>query len=81
MANDLPETIDDMRAYFADRIETLQAGMRGSNTDMWEAYWAEDGRPRQENFCRNRLIEHISRQLPPSIPVRARGAHARPDEG
>ena len=67
MANDLPETIDDMRAYFADRIETLQAGMRGSSTDMWEAYWAEDGGPRQENFCRNRLIEHISCHLPPSI--------------
>ena len=33
---------------------------------MWEAYW--DGkRPKGENFCRNRMIEHISRQLPPSI--------------
>ncbi len=67
MANDLPETIDDMRAYFADRLETLQERMQASNTDMWEAYWADEGRPRGENFCRNRLIEHISGQLPPSI--------------
>ncbi len=66
MARGLPETIDDMRAYFADRIETLQERMQASNTDMWEAYWTEDG-PRGENFCRNRLIEHISGQLPPSI--------------
>ena len=66
MAKQLPETIDDMRAYFADRIETLRERMQASNTDMWEAYWTEDG-PRKENFCRNRLIEHISSQLPPSI--------------
>ena len=66
MTDGLPETIDDMRAYFADRIETLKNRMRGSNTDMWAAYWIED-RPRDEPFCRNRMIEHISGQLPESI--------------
>ena len=62
----LPENIDQMRAYFADCIEDLQKRIRGSNTDMWEAYWAND-RPRAEPFCRNRMIEHISGRLPPSI--------------
>ena len=62
----LPESIDQMRAFFADRIEELQKRIRGSNTDMWEAYWVDD-RPRTEPFCRNRMIEHISQQLPPSI--------------
>lgn len=66
MANALPESIDDMRAYFSDRIETVRERMQGSNTDMWEAYW-EGARPKRENYCRNRLIEHISGQLPPSI--------------
>ena len=33
---------------------------------MWEAYWA-GGQPRHENFCRDRLIEQISGQLPPSV--------------
>lgn len=66
MADALPETIDDMRAYFADRIEMLRQRMQGSNTDMWETYWAAT-QPRGENFCRNRLIEQISGQLPPSI--------------
>jgi hypothetical protein len=66
VSNALPETIDDMRAYFGDRIATVQARMHATNTDMWEAYW--DGtKPRPENFCRNRLIEHISGQLPPAI--------------
>ena len=62
----LPESIDQMRAFFADRIEDLQKRIRGSNTDMWEAYWVDD-RPRRELFCRNRMIEHISGQLHPSI--------------
>jgi hypothetical protein len=64
--NGLPESIDDMRAYFADRILDLDTRMRGSNTDMWQAYWAE-GKPQSENFCRNRLVEHISGQLPQAI--------------
>ena len=63
-----PETISDMRAWFADRIETLQEQMHGSNTDMWQAYWV-NGQPRCENYCRNRLIEHISRNLPDSIQI------------
>ena len=66
VTEDLPESIDDLQAWFADRIERLQERIRGSNTDMWEAYW--DGtRPRDENFCRDRMIEHLSRQLPASI--------------
>ena len=61
-----PESIDDMRAWLADRIATLQERIRGSNTDMWEAYWA-GACPRDENYCRNRMIEHLSGQLPDSI--------------
>ena len=66
MTEALPESIDDMRAWFADRIERLQERIRSSNTDMWEAYWA-GARPRGENFCRNRMIEHLSGRLPDSI--------------
>jgi hypothetical protein len=66
VSNALPETIDDMRAYFGDRVATVQERMHATNTDMWEAYW--DGtKPRPENFCRNRLIEHISGQLPSAV--------------
>ena len=62
----LPETIDQMRAYFADCIEELRRRIRGSNIDMWETYWDGD-QPKGENFCRNRMIEQISGRLPPSI--------------
>lgn len=66
MDDGLPESIDDMRAYFEDRLKTLQKRIRGSDTDMWEAYWDGD-RPKCENYCRNRMIEHISGPLPQSI--------------
>ena len=66
MEKGLPENIDDMRAYFADRIERLQQQIRGSNTDMWEAYWA-GSRPQGENYCRNRMIDHIRGHLPESL--------------
>ena len=66
MTGGLPETVDDMRAYFLDRLETFQDRMHGSNTDMWEAYWA-NGQPRKENFCRNRLIDQTSGGLPDPI--------------
>ncbi len=62
----LPGDIDDMRAFVADRIDRLRRRMHAGNTDMWEAYW--DGtRPRPENFYRNRLVEHLSRELPEAI--------------
>ncbi len=34
---------------------------------MWETYWKEENIPRPENFCRDRLVENISGQLPASI--------------
>ena len=62
----LPSTIDDMRAFFGDRIIAINDQMHSTATDMWEAYW-DGAKPRDENFCRNRLIEHISGQLPDAI--------------
>ena len=63
-ANGLPETVEDMQPWFADRIEQLRKAMRASGTNMWAAYWTHDARPRDEDFCRDRLIEHISGPLP-----------------
>ena len=64
--NELPGNIRDMRAWFEDRIETLQERIQSSDTDMWETYWNGDV-PRDEDFCRNRLVEHISVAMPQSI--------------
>lgn len=66
ITNALPATIDDMRAYFADRLDTLGERMHHSNTNMWQVYWNND-KPHVENYSRDRLIEQISGQLPEAI--------------
>ena len=66
LTNGLPETIDDMRAYIADRLDVLQERMHASNTDMWEVYWTEEG-PRGEEYCRNRLVEQLAGLIPDAI--------------
>ena len=56
-----------MRAWFADRLEEFRKRIRGSDTNMREAYWNDTGKPRNEEYCRDRLIEHVSGPLPESI--------------
>ena len=67
MANALPESMEDMQAWFGDRLEELQGRMRASDTNMWAAYWTEDRCPRHEDYCRDRLVEHISGSFPQSM--------------
>ena len=63
----LPESVDDMRVWFADRLDDFRDRIRGSDTNMREAYWSGADEPRNEEFCRDRMIEHVSRLLPESI--------------
>ena len=81
MANALPKTTDQMRAWFADRLEQLQERIRASDTDTWQAYWKDAVNPQDENHCRNRLIEHISLHLPESIRLGAGDKHASGQAG
>ena len=67
MSKALPENVDDMRAWFADRLEEFRKRVRGSDTDMHEAYWNDTDNPWNEEYCRDRLIEHVSGPLPESI--------------
>ena len=72
LTDDLPETIDDMRAYLADRIEATRERMHRANTDMWAVYWMGD-QPRNETFCRDRLVEQLSVHLPEAIRIEPEG--------
>ena len=72
LTDDLPETIDDMRAYFADRIEATRERMHRANTDMWAVYWMGD-QPRNETFCRDRLVEQLSVHLPEAVRIEPEG--------
>jgi hypothetical protein len=62
----LPRSVDDLRAFFADRVDQLQAKLAGNSTDSWVVYWDRD-RPHEENYCRNRLVDQISSELPEAI--------------
>lgn len=68
MTNGVPESADGMCAYLLDALESLQEKMRGSNTNMWRTYWV-DTLPRDENFCRDRLVEHLSGPFPSAIQI------------
>lgn len=63
----LPENVDDIRAWFADRLEIFREQVQGSETNMQDAYWNDTGKPRDEEYCRDRLIEHVAGPLPKSI--------------
>ena len=67
MSEALPENVDDMRAWFTDRLQEFRNRVRGSDTNMREAYWKDTSEPRNEEYCRDRLIEHVSGPLPESI--------------
>ncbi len=57
-----PESIDDMRAFFADRIEELQKRLHGSDTDIWRVYWIDDDSPQGETYCRDRIVDQLREQ-------------------
>ena len=68
MDGGIAASIDGMRAYFMDRLDTLQERIQASNTNMREAYWGGNG-PKGENYCRDRLVEHLSGLMPPAIQI------------
>jgi hypothetical protein len=66
LAGRLPANIDDLKAMLLDRLETIQKYIRTSDTETWEAYWNGDT-PKDENTCRNRLLDHLRDKIPAEI--------------
>lgn len=62
----LPHSVDDLRAFFEDRLTAFKAKLAGNNLDSWVVFWDRD-RPHEENFCRNRLVDQLSSELPAAI--------------
>ena len=73
MEDGLPESIDAMRACLLDLLDQIQEQMQASNTDMWEVYWTEDGHPKGEIFCRNRLVERLRPLVPAGVQIEPEG--------
>ena len=69
MEDGLPDSVDGMRACLLDRLDWIQERMQASDTDPWEVYWREDGRPKGETFCRNRLVDQLRDLVPLGIQI------------
>jgi hypothetical protein len=54
-----PQTTGDLLAIIRWAITRLQMELRGSDTDRVGKYYRDDGRPRDEDSCTDRLIEDI----------------------
>lgn len=60
-----PRTTDDLLAVVRYALRRIQKELRGSDTDVIAKYWHDNGHPRNEDYCTDRLIEDIQRLLPP----------------
>jgi hypothetical protein len=68
LAGGLPASIDDLKALFLDILEVVQNYVRNGDTDGWEAFWIDD-RPKDENTCRDRLVDQIRPRMPLEISI------------
>lgn len=59
-----PRSTDDLTAVVQFALGRLRAELRGSDTDVVNKYWADDGEPRLEDPCTDRLIEDLRRLMP-----------------
>ncbi len=64
-----PANMEDLKALFlADLIDAAQ-DIRNSNLDKYRVYWLGGrhalGKPRDEDFCRDRLVEYLRPRLSP----------------
>jgi hypothetical protein len=78
-----PQSAADLLAIIRFALARLQRELRGSDTDTVTKYYCDDGRPRDEDTCTDRLIEDIQHLLAPygigRIPQRDMPAGKRAD--
>jgi hypothetical protein len=66
LSGGLPETIDDLKAFTLDAIETVQLYLRQGDTTAWKAFWSGSA-PSDENTCRDRLLDVMRGHIPKAI--------------
>ncbi len=60
----VPDSATDLTEILSFALDKLQAQVRGSDTDIVQKYWADDGTPYSEDVCTDRLIEDLERLIP-----------------
>ena len=69
MKGGAPANIEDLKALFLDDLADARRYIRHSNLDKYKVYWSGRGsalgKPRDEDFCRDRLVEYLRGRLVP----------------
>jgi hypothetical protein len=65
LANRAPAHQADLQALLFDHLDTITAEIRGANSSALRQFWADDGSPRDENECRDLLLEKLRVRLEP----------------
>jgi hypothetical protein len=65
-----PANIEDLQALFLEDLVDAARDIRGSNLDKYKVYWGGGtryvlGKPHDEDFCRDRLMEFLRQRLAP----------------
>jgi len=64
-----PANIEDLKALFLADLADASDDLRHSNVDRYRIFWSGDGsrlgKPRNEEFCRDRLLEYLRGRLAP----------------
>lgn len=65
LANKAPAHQADLRALLLDHLHTISQELRGSNSFALSQFWNDQPVPRDENECRNLLLEKLRVKLQP----------------
>ncbi|MDJ0977176.1 MAG: hypothetical protein QNI87_01430 [Erythrobacter sp.] len=63
LADGPPATAVDLKVLVLETLEEAQAAIRGDDLDTVDLFWTDEGKPRTENECRDRLAGLISPKL------------------
>ena len=70
LAGGPPVSASDLRAIALDELERLARETQIGPTSPWRRYWNTDGssrpiNPRNENECRNQVLDHVAKAMQP----------------
>ena len=73
-----PANIDDLQAVVMDELELLQRRLKDGPTNGVQPFWNGD-KPHDENYCRDRIVEHLTPYLEQKFKIRPYTEGAMPD--
>ena len=82
LRNGPPANVRDLHVLVVDRLADVNLYIRGSNSDLWQQFWADDHaspptQPKREESCRNALLELLrGPRLPEGVDAQPEGQYA-----